>query len=91
MVQLYEHAILPICAGVNQLVTVWSLTGLVGRLVRELGETLGNSGNDEGANLDSAPIQRNCALFLSELTQLMPGHMIPAAQAMRSYLENDEV
>lgn len=82
------------CAGICQLVTSWSLTGLVARLVRELGEALGDSGGtgEEGAGAGTGDAaQRHCAQFLTELTQLMPSHMIPAAQAMRSYLENDEV
>lgn len=96
MVQLYEQAVSPICAGICQLVNFWSLSGLVARLVRELGEALGGNGGsaDEGTATgpgDAAPTQRNCAHFLSELTQLMPAQMIPAAQAMRLYLENDEV
>lgn len=92
--QLYEHAVSPVCAGICQLINDWSLTGLVARLVRELGEALGDSGGtgEEGAGAGTGDAtQRHCAQFLTELTQLMPAQMTPAALAMRSYLENDEV
>lgn len=81
VLQLVEHAMSPICAGVVQLCREFGLTTFGPQMAREIAEALTSNGDVE---------TRYCGLFLMELTKELPQEMAGAIATLQPHLESDE-
>ncbi|XP_061383844.1 condensin complex subunit 1 [Danaus plexippus] len=88
VLQMVEHSVSPICAGVVQLTKDFGLGTFGPQMVREIAEALAsteadNCGTEQGA-------AKNCGSFLLELTKELPKEMANAIATIQPYLESDE-
>ncbi|KAI5637231.1 non-SMC mitotic condensation complex subunit 1, n-term domain-containing protein [Phthorimaea operculella] len=95
ILQMAEHAVSPICAGVVQLTKDFALGTFGPQMVREIAEALASSDEGEGAGAGAGTgteqgAARNCGAFLLELTKELPKEMTGAMHALQPYLESDE-
>ncbi|XP_060803530.1 condensin complex subunit 1 isoform X2 [Amyelois transitella] len=90
VLQMAEHAVSPICAGVVQLTNEFGLGTFGPQMVREIAEALASSDEENaGAGTEQAAA-RNCGAFLLELTNELPKEMTGAIATIQPYLESDE-
>ncbi|CAG9786783.1 unnamed protein product [Diatraea saccharalis] len=90
VLQMFEHAVLPICAGVVQLHKAFGLGTFGPQMVREIAEALASSEEENvGAGTEQGAA-RNCGTFLVELTKELPKEMTGAIATIQPYLESDE-
>ncbi|KAH9629496.1 hypothetical protein HF086_015826 [Spodoptera exigua] len=91
VLQMVEHAVSPICAGVVQLTKEFGLGTFGPQMVREIAEALASTEDENvGAGTEQGAA-RNCGAFLLELTKEMPKEMTTAIATIQPYLESDEV
>ncbi|XP_072949314.1 condensin complex subunit 1 isoform X2 [Epargyreus clarus] len=91
VLQMVEHAVSPICAGVVQLTKEFGLGTFGPQMVREIAEALASSEEDNGgAGGTEQGAARNCGAFLLELTKELPKEMANAIATLQPYLESDE-
>ncbi|CAH0398311.1 unnamed protein product [Chilo suppressalis] len=90
VLQMFEHAVLPICTGVVQLHKEFGLGTFGPQMVREIAEALASSEEENvGAGTEQGAA-RNCGAFLLELTKELPKEMTGAIATIQPYLESDE-
>ncbi|GBP60024.1 Condensin complex subunit 1 [Eumeta japonica] len=91
VLQIIEHAVSPICAGVVQLTKEFGLGTFGPQMVREIAEALAlteeENGGTGGTEVGAA---RNCGQFLLELAKVLPQEMANAISTLQPYLESDE-
>ncbi|KAL0838771.1 hypothetical protein ABMA28_016820 [Loxostege sticticalis] len=90
VLQMMEHAVLPICAGVVQLHKEFGLGTFGPQMVREIAEALASSGDENAGAGTEQGAARNCGTFLVELTKELPKEMTGAIATIQPYLESDE-
>lgn len=88
ILQMVEHAVSPICAGVVQLTKEFGLGTFGPQMVREIAEALASTEEETTGTEQSAA--RNCGAFLLELTKELPKEMANAIATLQPYLESDE-
>ncbi|CAD0201294.1 unnamed protein product [Chrysodeixis includens] len=90
ILQMMEHSVSPICAGVVQLTKEFGLGTFGPQMVREIAEALASSDEENvGAGTEQGAA-RNCGAFLLELTKELPKEMTNAIATIQPYLESDE-
>ncbi|XP_022814014.1 condensin complex subunit 1 [Spodoptera litura] len=90
VLQMMEHAVSPICAGVVQLTKEFGLGTFGPQMVREIAEALASTDDENvGAGTEQGAT-KNCGAFLLELTKEMPKEMTTAIATIQPYLESDE-
>ncbi|XP_045498529.1 condensin complex subunit 1 [Colias croceus] len=89
ILQMVEHSISPMCAGVVQLTKDFSLGTFAPQMVREIAEALASSEEENSAGTEQGAA-RNCGTFLLELTKELPKEMTGAMATIQPYLESDE-
>ncbi|XP_038209881.1 condensin complex subunit 1-like [Zerene cesonia] len=89
ILQMVEHSISPICAGVVQLTKDFNLGTFGPQMVREIAEALASSEEENSAGTEQGAA-RNCGAFLLELTKELPKEMTGAMATIQPYLESDE-
>ncbi|XP_052741193.1 condensin complex subunit 1 [Bicyclus anynana] len=90
ILQIAEHSVSPICAGVVQLTKDFGLGTFGPQMVREIAEALASSEEDSGGVSTEQGAAKNCGAFLLELTKELPKEMTSAIAMIQSYLESDE-
>ncbi|KAJ8722132.1 hypothetical protein PYW08_004534 [Mythimna loreyi] len=90
VLQMMEHAVSPICAGVVQLTKEFSLGTFGPQMVREIAEALASSEDENAGAGTEQGAARNCGAFLLELTKELPKEMTNAIATIQPYLESDE-
>ncbi|CAK1551134.1 unnamed protein product [Leptosia nina] len=89
ILQMHEHAVSPICAGVVQLTKDFGLGTFAPQMVREIAEALASSEEENSAGTEHGAA-KNCGAFLLELTKELPKEMTGAMATIQPYLESDE-
>ncbi|CAF4904025.1 unnamed protein product [Pieris macdunnoughi] len=89
VLQMYEHAVSPVCAGVVQLTKDFGLGTFAPQMVREIAEALASSEEENSAGTEQGAA-KNCGSFLLELTKELPKEMTGAMATVQPYLESDE-
>ncbi|PZC81431.1 hypothetical protein B5X24_HaOG212636 [Helicoverpa armigera] len=90
VLQMVEHAVSPICAGVVQLTKEFGLGTFGPQMVREIAEALASSDDENAGAGAEQGAARNCGAFLLELTKELPKEMTSAIATIQPYLESDE-
>ncbi|KAG6452841.1 hypothetical protein O3G_MSEX007806 [Manduca sexta] len=90
ILQMTEHAVSPICAGVVQLTKDFGLGTFGPQMVREIAEALASTDEENAVAGAEQGAARNCGAFLLELTKELPKEMTGAIATLQSYLESDE-
>ncbi|XP_063383933.1 condensin complex subunit 1 [Cydia fagiglandana] len=90
VLQMAEHSVSPICAGVVQLTKDFEIGTFGPQMVREIAEALATSEEENAAVGTEQGAARNCGAFLLELTKELPKEMTSAITTLQSYLESDE-
>ncbi|XP_045448315.1 condensin complex subunit 1 [Melitaea cinxia] len=90
VLQIVEHSVLPICAGVVQLTRDFGLGTFGPQMVREITEALASTEEDNGVVGAEQGSAKNCGAFLLELTKELPKEMVNAIATIQPYLESDE-
>lgn len=90
VLQMMEHAVSPICAGVKQLTKDFGIGTFGPQMVREIAEALATSDEDNAGMCTEQGAARNCGAFLLELTKELPKEMASAIATIQPYLESDE-
>ncbi|XP_041979306.1 condensin complex subunit 1 [Aricia agestis] len=90
VLQIVEHSVLPICAGVVQLTKDFNLGTFGPQMVREIAEALASSEEDNAGGGTEQGAAKNCGAFLLELTKELPKEMANAIATLQPYLESDE-
>ncbi|XP_069359396.1 condensin complex subunit 1 isoform X2 [Maniola hyperantus] len=90
ILQISEHSVSPICAGVVQLTKDFGLGTFGPQMVREIAEALASTEEDNGGIGTEQGAAKNCGAFLLELTKELPKEMANAIATIQPYLETDE-
>ncbi|KPI95576.1 Condensin complex subunit 1 [Papilio xuthus] len=90
ILEIVEHAVSPICAGVVQLTKNFGLGTFGPQMVREIEVSLASTEEDAGGMGTEQGAARNYGAFLLELTKELPKEMIKAISTLQPYLETDE-
>ncbi|XP_047533582.1 condensin complex subunit 1 [Vanessa atalanta] len=90
VLQIVEHSVSPICAGVVQLTKDFGLSTFGPQMVREITEALASTEEDNGGAGTEQGTAKNCGAFLLELTKELPKEMVNAIATIQPYLESDE-
>ncbi|KAM3965310.1 LOW QUALITY PROTEIN: CAP-D2 condensin subunit [Aphomia sociella] len=90
VLQMIEHAVSPICAGVVQLTKDFGLGTFGPQMVREIAEALASTDEENAGAGTEQGAARNCGAFLLELTKELPKEMTGAIATIQPYLESDE-
>ncbi|CAG5045986.1 unnamed protein product [Parnassius apollo] len=90
VLQMAEHAVLPICGGVVQLTKEFGLGTFGPQMVREIAEALASTDDEAAGAGTEQGAARNCGAFLLELTKELPKEMTNAIATLQPYLESDE-
>ncbi|XP_039753451.1 condensin complex subunit 1 [Pararge aegeria] len=90
ILQMAEHSVSPICAGVVQLTKDFGLGTFGPQMVREIAEALASTEEENGGVATEQGAAKNCGAFLLELTKELPKEMTNAIATIQPYLESDE-
>ncbi|XP_075978130.1 CAP-D2 condensin subunit [Anticarsia gemmatalis] len=90
VLQMVEHAVSPICAGVVQLTKEFGIGTFGPQMVREIAEALASTDEENAGAGTEQGAARNCGAFLLELTKELPKEMSNAIATIQPYLESDE-